>query len=175
MKTTALVLLMLSCSAPLAHAAFYEWVDSSGVTHFTDDHSKIPAKYRKKAKKVKIQEEPAQAREKAVQPPTQPSPQQLEPQSANPGGHAEDWWRGRFAALRGELKSIEERQPEKQAKLAELRRQRAIYQRGSDREAMNALQSEISADESRADELRNLLNKLELDASRAAVPLEWRR
>ena len=173
MKTAVPVLLLLQlCLTPTAHAAYYQWLDEAGVTHFTDDHDKIPAKYRKKAHQLKLQEEPSRAEgEGEAAPATPPG----EPQGPTFGGHGEQWWRGRFAALRNELKAIEERRPEKQAKLSELRRMRVIYERGKDREALNLLETEISADESRADELRKQIGALDQEASRSGVPFEWRR
>ena len=38
--------------APPASADIYRWEDESGVIHFTDDLSSIPAKYRKKAREI---------------------------------------------------------------------------------------------------------------------------
>jgi Domain of unknown function (DUF4124) len=38
--------------APPASADIYRWEDESGVIHFTDDLSAIPAKYRKKAREI---------------------------------------------------------------------------------------------------------------------------
>jgi hypothetical protein len=46
---------ILAFSAPLAPPAFadiYRWEDESGVIHFTDNPSSIPAKYRKKAHEI---------------------------------------------------------------------------------------------------------------------------
>jgi hypothetical protein len=45
----------LACSAflaPPASADIYRWEDESGVVHFTDDLSAIPAKYRGKAREI---------------------------------------------------------------------------------------------------------------------------
>lgn len=38
--------------APPASADIYRWEDESGVIHFTDDPSAIPAKYRKKSREI---------------------------------------------------------------------------------------------------------------------------
>ena len=38
--------------APPASADIYRWEDESGVIHFTDDRSAIPAKYRKKSREI---------------------------------------------------------------------------------------------------------------------------
>ena len=50
--------------APPASADIYRWEDESGVIHFTDDLSAIPAKYRKKARE--IQKTPPEAGKPSV-------------------------------------------------------------------------------------------------------------
>jgi hypothetical protein len=179
MKGTLLVPLLLSLvTASLSEAAFYQWVDRQGVVHFTDDAKNIPLDYRKKARKLELSELPSSAVEVQPRQPTQPepaAPKLSAPVDAAPGGHTQQWWRQRFAALRAELKALQSAMPLKQANLGELRRKRTIYQRGRDREAINVLQAQISADEVRIGELQNQLNALDLEASRAAVPMEWRR
>ena len=92
-----------------------------------------------------------------------------------PEGHGESWWRKRFALLREELQALESGLSQKQTQLVQLRRKRAIYVRARDREAVNAMQAEIAADEVRIAELLNQLAALELEATREGVPAEWRR
>jgi hypothetical protein len=170
MKIKPLLLLMLLVAASDLQAAFYEWTDAGGVVHFTDNRDSIPAAYRKKVRKIEMREEPAAA-VPAAQPP-QPVPQGAQPL---PGGHGEGWWRTRFTSLRAEAKALQEGVPVKQANLAELRRQHAIYGRATDRSAANALEAEIAADQTRLVGLQKKLDDLDLEASRAAVPLEWRK
>jgi hypothetical protein len=204
MKIGLLVLLSIVLAAAVAHAAIYEWTDSDGVVHFTDNRANIPGKYRNKAKRLKRYEEhpakggtePQRQGSRTIPQPTpqgapsaapsstapsttprqapQPTPETVD-HSFTPGGHDEQWWRERFGTLREELKSLQEGLATKQAQLIELRRQRTIYQRGSDREAINALQGQISADEARINEVLNKITALELDAARAGVPTDWRQ
>lgn len=175
MKVSLLFLVfLLTAFPPLSQAAFYEWVDSQGVTHFTDNHDSIPAKYRSKARKLEIADEPASA------PASTPAPRAPEPsvapaQPADYGGQSEDWWRGRFKALRGELKTLEDAQAAKQSKLVELKRKRVIYMRAQDREAINSMQAEISTNELHVSELQTQLADLERRATQAGVPSEWRQ
>lgn len=172
MKSALLAPLLLAIAVPSAQAAFYQWVDAHGVVHFTDDARKIPLAYRKKARKLNLTEQPAPAGGATARQPA--SPPQPEPDLSAPGGHTQQWWRQRFSALRAELKALQDGMPQKQEKLVELRRQRTIYQRGRDRAAWNEMQAEISADETRIGELQKQIAALELEASRAAVPTEWR-
>ncbi|HLO09522.1 MAG TPA: DUF4124 domain-containing protein, partial [Desulfobacteria bacterium] len=46
------ILALSALLAPPASADIYRWEDESGVIHFTDDLSSIPAKYRKKAHEI---------------------------------------------------------------------------------------------------------------------------
>ena len=46
------ILLMTCCAAGVVHAVnIYQWKDSGGITHFTDNAMNVPEKYRKVAKR----------------------------------------------------------------------------------------------------------------------------
>jgi hypothetical protein len=173
-------MVLLQLATPCANAAFYQWTDAKGVEHFTDNRDKIPKRYLKKARKLETSAEPAPAKDQAPGPqapqlPSQAPAQLSGPQSSGAGGHSEPWWRQRFAELRGDLKALEDGLSRKQEKLVELRRKRAIFVRIKDREAVNAMQDEISADEVCVNELRKRIEALEQEAAREGVPAEWRR
>ena len=165
-----LLLLLLQFVPSRVLAAFYRWLDADGVVHFTDDPKRIPLKYRQKAKKLDL---PAESAPAPTEPSPQASPQAYEP--SLPGGHAEDWWRQRFATLRDEVKALQDGLVVKQEKLVELRRTRTIYQRARDREAVNRMEADISGDETRLSRLLNQMEALDREATRAAVPAQWRR
>ena len=176
MKIALLFLVLLLQFYPLAaDAAFYQWVDAAGVTHFTDNPDKIPNKYRKRAKKLKLSEEPsggAAATTRSAAPAA--ASQAAAPQPRDFGGHPEQWWRGRYAELRGKLKALQSGLAEKQSKLVELRRKRIIYTRAQDRVALNSMQAEISVDEVHIAELQDQIAELNLQATKAGVPAERR-
>jgi chromosome segregation ATPase len=171
MKITCfVVLLLLQIAPPLAQAAFYQWTDAQGVVHLTDDQNKIPARYQKKAKELKLQEDPV-TQQKAPEPQAQMQPAE----SPVFGGHDEKWWRESFASLRDQITALQGAISERQAQLSELRRARTIYTRPSDREAMNALEAANAKDASRIAETQRKIQALDQQAAREAVPLEWRR
>jgi hypothetical protein len=147
----------------MAQAAFYQWSDAGGVIHFTDDPDKIPVKDQKKARELHLSDEPAP---RHVEPQVPPTP---------PAGQSENWWRQQFSALKGELQLILDGLPAKEEELTQLRRKRIIYSRGSDREAVNAMVAEISADQKKIGELQNSLDALDLKATNEGVPIAWRR
>jgi DNA repair exonuclease SbcCD ATPase subunit len=91
------------------------------------------------------------------------------------GGHNEEWWRSAFAKIREELKTIQDKLPEEKQDLEAARRKMAIYQYPKYRQAYYDLKSEIEKDEARIEELNKQLESLDNDASRAAVPLDWRK
>lgn len=164
----------LMMPALTAGAAVYEWVDESGVVHFTDNADKIPRKYEKKVR-VKASDDGSVN----VTPSTVPSAHTPAGQAAdvdtNPARLDEGLWRSRFATLREEKSRIEKELPAKREKLVTLRRKRAIYQRGSDRTAYNEQNGEIERDEARIKELDQKLQELDAAASRVGVPMEWRQ
>jgi hypothetical protein len=49
MKRTMILPLLLLCSAAVADAETYKWIDDQGVVSFTDDPNLIPSRYRSKA------------------------------------------------------------------------------------------------------------------------------
>jgi DNA repair exonuclease SbcCD ATPase subunit len=171
-----LIVLLLQFFPPRAGAAFYQWVDSAGVTHFTDDPDKIPGKYQKRAKKLKISEEPSAVSPDKAQPATPGTgPKAAAPQPPGVNGQSEQLWRERFSELRGELKNLQTLLAEKQEKLVQLRRKRAIYMRAQDREAVNSMQAEIAAAEQRSADLQNQIDALDRQATAAGVPAKWRQ
>jgi hypothetical protein len=166
------VLLLLSFVLPV-HADIYQWVDAAGVTNFTDNPEKIPERYRKQVKKLILPEEPA----RVPAPPAKGQAGAARAAAPEPsiGGQTETWWRESFAALRAELGRQQAVLAERQARIAELRRKRAIFSRAEDREAQNSVQAELSVAEVRIAELQNQIAALDTQATRAGVPLEWRR
>jgi len=155
----------------VAHADTYEWTDSQGGLHFTDNLDKIPANYLNKVRKVDVKP--------VIQEKEQPS--QLEQKSIAPhaqklfGGHNEMWWRSSFDSLRKEIKNIQDGLPEKKKGLNELRRNYVIFSKPSTRIAYNDLNADIEKDEARVTELQNRLADLDNSATKAGVPMEWRQ
>jgi hypothetical protein len=169
------IVLLLPLYPSASDAAFYQWVDAAGVTHFTDNPDKIPTKFRKRAKILKLSEEPSGVSPANPQPAAPAAvPKAGTPQPRDFGGHPELWWRGRYADLRGKLKALQSGLADKRTKLVELRRKRVIYTRAQDRVALNSMQAEISVDEVHIAELQNQIAELDRQATSAGVPAEWR-
>jgi len=102
-------ILLLSSSAP-SRADIYQWKDSQGTIHFTDDVSTIPSQYRKGSTRL-IREPPSSIS------PTQASPPPRGPQ-ATPSGNV----RGAVNPDKEEALSAEQ---EKEEIVAQVKHQRA--------------------------------------------------
>lgn len=169
-----LIAVLLSAPAGYLHAAVYQWEDSSGVVHFTDSPDQVPGKYRKKAVErrdfERVEQQPSTAAQDQAEKGRQP-----ESVSDSDDARRELQWRDRFSQPRREIKALKYGLAVKRDRLAELRRQRTLFQRTSDRVEYNRLEAEISDDERRIAELEAQLSNLENEASRDGVPLEWRR
>jgi len=156
--------------ATVALAGVYEWTDSQGGVHFTDNADKIPPNYRNKVREmdlqpvIQIKEEPAEV----ITPTVQNSPSSY-------GGHDETWWRASYSGLREEMKNIQDNLPDKREKLTQLRRKREIYQKTRGRIAYYDMLREIERDEARVTELQKQLADLDTKAAKAGVPLGWRQ
>ncbi|GFO56817.1 hypothetical protein GMSM_38240 [Geomonas sp. Red276] len=169
--------LLILLASGAADAAFYRWIDGNGVVHFTDNKDNIPAKYRKKATRLKLLEEPSLNAKPATPPPASP-PSPVAPPPKGPelyGGHDQAWWKNRFTTMKAEIQAAKDRLAEKQTKLVELRRKRVIYQRTRDREAYNTMNESITADEQTLNNLVVNGEALTQEADRAGVPAEWRQ
>lgn len=169
MKHHVAVLAVVAGFTAVAQADTYRWVDDKGVIHFTDNPDRIPSKYLKRVQEVSSQESPAPIPQRQSQTATRDSSPDL------PGGLSEQAWRSRFSALRAELKALKDELPVKREALDQFRRKRIIYQRPQDRSAYNQQMEKIERDEARISELEAQLAALDIEASRAGVPLGWRQ
>ncbi len=170
-----IVFLVIIAAVSTVQAATYEWVDSAGVIHFTDDPDRVPAKYRSRAK----ERESVKGEETVNTSPPQTGPVVQRPaipaQRELYGGHDEAWWRSAFSALRKEQKTLQDGLPDKKEQLAAIHRRRIIYQKARDRVAYNDLSQQIKGDEARIKELQEKLDALDRDATTSGVPKEWRQ
>jgi len=178
MMRNFLFLLGLMVMVATADAATYQWVDSQGVMHFTDDPDKIPFKYRNKARQLDLSPVPGEKAPPPAQPQRQPVVEPAPPvEKANSlyAGHNETWWRASFRARYDEMRLIQQALPDKKEKLNILRRKRIIYQKPGYRTAYHDMLAEIEKDEARIKEVQKLLADLNAEADRSGVPQEWRQ
>lgn len=174
MKQRILVIAIVAGFSVAAQADIYQWVDDRGVVHFTDDPDRIPLKYQKRVKEIPSPTAPVSTPGGGA-PASNPQPAVKVFTPNLPGGLSEQAWRARYTALRAELKTLQDGLPQKREALDQIRRKRIIYQRSKDRLAYNEQMAKIEGDEARIKELEAQLSILDIEASRAGVPLEWRQ
>lgn len=161
---------LLLYGAGSAFAVIYQWEDNQGVVNFTDNPDQIPAKYRKKARVLEMAPDASQSSSGKNM--GRGAGQVAAP---NNDSQREAYWRNQFGLLRREKKDLEDGLERKRDQLVELHRKRAIFQRVSDRLAVNQKEEEIRRDENRIKEIEKQLADLDIQAAQEAVPLEWRK
>jgi Domain of unknown function (DUF4124) len=167
---------LLICSG--AFATVYQWTDSQGVVHMTDDADKVPARYRKvmKVKEIDTGENILPATEPGT---TVPSSGGANPQEGREGllygGHDMKWWVDSFREARGNLNDLNDQIVDKKKNLEELHRKRVLYQKPSDRVAYYELLDQIAKDEEQVKVLQQKLLDLGSKADEAGVPQGWRQ
>jgi chromosome segregation ATPase len=102
MKRTPLsILFIFFLISQASFAQVYRWVDEKGVTHFTDDMTQVPEKYRPKAE--------------SIEPPQEKEDTKSEGESASKGkedpykdqlGRGEGYWKGRVEEWRKKLREL---------------------------------------------------------------------
>jgi hypothetical protein len=157
----------------VAWATVYEWVDVGGVVHMTDDPDKVPEKYRGV---MKVKEIDPRANTIPADRPQIPaaSPGAGQQETDLRGEHTRGWWTATFKDARDNLKRLADEIAVKKTNLENLRRQRTLYQKPSDRAAYYALLDDIAAQEERAKELQKNLDDLGSKADASGVPESWR-
>ena len=169
----AIVLTMFSFSA--AWATVYEWVDNEGVVHMTDDHDKVPLKYRKVMRARDIDTREVETPRPVPEGQTVGVPVPPPVQAESYGGHDEEWWRASFREARESIRNLKDQIVGKKKSMEELHRVRVLYQKSSDRVAYYALADEIAKDEEAVKGLEGNLARLNSEADGAGVPQEWRQ
>lgn len=161
-------------------AGVYQWTDSHGSVHFTDNPLSIPARSSNrviKRESIKGVATPQQDRKEET---ARTIPKNNKTDLY--GGHDESWWRDRYASLRSQIRQIKESTPGKQTLLRELHYNKAAsaygHYKGSyseNRTAYRQLYQEIKNDEAKLVELEKDLESIEVEASRNGVPFDWRK
>lgn len=167
------VLLLLVAAAGPALGQTYEWTDTGGVVHFTDNPDMVPLKYRgtvrvRESLRGTVEE---QSPKQQLTPGTLAEPPRGEPLY---GGKALSWWQKRYRDLAVERQGAVARLEELKGKETAVKRKKLILQRASDRLAVKEVQEEIVGQEERLKSIDEKIGSLEAEALRAGVPPRWR-
>lgn len=170
--TVTISLTILTSLPGATEAGVYQWEDSQGVVHFTDDQEKIPARYRKKAMERAGDEERQAPAADATK---KPAPSAIPDTAAAETSPKRELWQGRFRSLRSEKAMLENRLTVKRQELTDAQWRKRKFGKPGNRSEVTEIDEQISRDETRIKELDQALADLDIEASKAAVPLEWRR
>jgi hypothetical protein len=172
---------LVSAVATPVYAETYKWIDDRGTVNFTEDYSRIPKKYRKKASmrgdvgatssdvsSASAEESKNEWNGKAPADSGQAaSDSKPEKKVATYGGKNGDEWSGEFGKINNEIKSAEEGIAQRRDKLSHPEKLTRAQYLGTEYEIKD-LQTKL-------EELRGRRSSLDEAASRAGVPYELRK
>jgi chromosome segregation ATPase len=153
-------------------AETYSWTDGSGTMNFTEDYSRIPKKYRKKARVLgSVDAEgtrPAAAGEAKKESKEPAASTQAEGKTAVMyGGKSSEQWKEEFRRINSEKEEINKKIEERRAQMRDSSNLSRIQ--------YLQLQAQIKDLESNANRVAAKQNEMEQAASRAGVPYDLRR
>jgi hypothetical protein len=184
MRFTLLLVVLVFSFPGLSNADTYQWTDNQGVVNFTDNLDNVPKKYRTKIKVTPSVDSANGAQNSATTGTPTESGGKSEVTATTPaapegpklyGGHNEGWWKSRYSALRGEMKSLQDNLPAKRDDLEKLRRKLTLYTYSRNRVAYQDKLAEIKRDEERITVLTDQLASLDSEAATAGIPFDWRQ
>jgi hypothetical protein len=173
--------ILLALASGAGAAGIYQWTDSKGVVHFTDDPGKVPKKYHDTVLEVQPPDEesepngtPSPEGRPTSKPVPAPDADEYSPSEAvDAYGHNRDWWRQRVQEWR-------DKKAEAQAKLADaqerLGRERFLNQTAGNMKRIQDISAEVSMFEEQVREAEHMLaEELPDEARKAQAPPGWLR
>lgn len=176
MKSLFVIAVMLMFAAPLM-AETYTWEDAAGTVNFTENFSSIPAKYRKKARKLgDIGSEtstpaPAAPGKTTTIPAVKPTAEM----GTNPageagglfGGRKAEAWQQEMRPLYTDLKRLEQELVELEAQIRK--------PTGISKSRIDGLPQEFRDTQKRYDQALKQYNRLNDEANKVGLPAEFRK
>ena len=159
MKRTLFVIILLALLiSRISFAEVYKWVDEKGVTHFTDDMTQVPEKYRPKAKSI---ETPQEREDTKVE--EELAPKKKEDSYKDRLGRGEEYWKGRVEEGRKKLGELQNKLEVLKSKYNGLTERfndsRSTAERANLRRERDQVKNEIDQCNSQIEEARGVLEK----------------
>jgi Skp family chaperone for outer membrane proteins len=104
MKQILFIILIIFLTSQISFAQVHKWVDEKGVTHFTDDMTQVPEKYRTKAEGVEVPQENEETKVEG-----EVAPNKKEESYKDRLGRGEDYWKGRVEEWRRKLGELQDK------------------------------------------------------------------
>lgn len=173
--------IVMGCSVGALGAGVYQWTDSQGVVHFTDDPGKVPKKYHDTVQEV---QPPDTEESDDASPTAKPTPgprptpdsdrgQYTPSEPVDAHGHTREWWRQR-------VQEWQETKTNAQVKLADaqdrLGRERFLNATTGNMQRIQELSAEVAMYEQQIREAETMLTDVLPDEARKAqAPPGWLR
>jgi len=159
MKRTLFVIILLALLiSRISFAEVYKWVDEKGVTHFTDDMTQVPEKYRPKAESI---ETPQEKEDTKVE--EELAPKKKEDSYKDRLGRGEEYWKGRVEEGRKKLGELQNKLEVLKSKYNGLTERfndsRSTAERANLRRERDQVKNEIDQCNSQIEEARGVLEK----------------
>jgi Tfp pilus assembly protein PilO len=158
MKRILFVILVAFLISGISFAQVYKWVDEKGVTHFTDDMTQVPEKYRPKAESLDAPQEKEEIKGEG-----EVAPQKKEDSYKDRLGRGEDYWKGRVDEWRKKLGELQDKLGVLRNKYNGLTERfndsRSTAERASLRRERDQVKNEIDQCNSQIEEARGILEK----------------
>ncbi len=151
-----LVFLVFLASRP-SSGEVYKWVDEKGVTHFTDDMTQVPEKFKPRAETIDTSEENKDTRieESALAKKEEPYKDGL--------GRGEDYWKGRVDEWKNKLREQQDKLRALRAKYNALTEKyndsKSTAERANLRKGRDQVKSEIDQCNAEMEETRGMIEK----------------
>jgi predicted nucleic acid-binding Zn-ribbon protein len=158
MKRVLFIALFTFLIFQIAFAQVYKWIDEKGVTHFTDDITQVPEKYRPKAERIEApqEKEDIKVEEELV-------PKKKEEPYRDRLGRGEDYWKGRVEEWRRKLRESQDKLEVLRAKYNGLTERfndsRSKAERANLRRERDQVKNEIDQRNTQIAESRDMLEK----------------
>lgn len=159
MKKILFIFLFIFLISQLSFAQVYKWVDEKGVTHFTDDMTQIPDKYRPKAQGIRSSQE----NEDTMVEEEKASNKKGDSYHTDQLGRGEDYWKGLVEEWRRRLRELQEKLEALRVKYNELTQRhndsKSTGVRTSLRNERDLVKNEIDQCKTQIEEARSVLEK----------------
>lgn len=178
---------VMTCAAGAVAGGVYQWTDSNGAIHFTDDPGKIPKKYHGTVQEVvrppdeesepdgapAPEAQPTKPRPRPTPTPGSDSRQSTPSEAVDAHGHSQAWWQQR-------VKEWQDKKVEAQAKLADaqerLGRERFLNATTGNMKRIQEISAEVLTYEEQIREAEKMLTEeLPDEARKAQAPPGWLR
>ncbi len=149
------ILLLLAFSVP-GFAQVYGWTDDKGDSHFTDDFTLIPERYRSHAKKIETGDAGSNT--------TLETKKDSDPKAYRDRmGRGEEYWTRRMQEYRSQIKALEEKNERLRSKYNDLTTKyndsRSSVERASLRQERDQVKNEMDENRNQIERARVMLDK----------------